>query len=39
MADTAAKILNQLSLPGASIDIKRVKESPEDAFGNGCGIM
>ncbi len=39
MADSALEVLNQIDLKNVHVDIKRIKESPQDAVGNGSGIV
>lgn len=39
MTDAARKVLNRLPLQGVPVDIESVRESPENAVGNGCGIV
>lgn len=39
MANTAYNILRQTVPRGVHIDIEQVKETPQDAVGNGSGIV
>jgi hypothetical protein len=38
MADSAINLMRE-AFPGVAIEIKRVKESPDKALGNGSGIV
>lgn len=39
MADAANGPLRKILSEGVSYEVKRVKETPQDAFGNGSGIV